>query len=93
MLSTDPKFHLLIGIGIFWKKKKSHRLRSGMYGGSGTTGIPFLVKNSFTEMGSVTGSVVVLLHPNVRNFWPDTLNPFSESFEDLTLVIFINCCP
>ena len=39
----------------------------------------------------MTGSVVVMLHPSVHNLWPDTMNPFSESFEDLTLVLFINC--
>ena len=31
--------------------------------------------------GSVTGSIVVMLqHPSVRNLWPDTMNPFSESW-------------
>jgi len=42
------------------------------------------------EDGSVTGSVVVMQHPSVRNLRPDT-NPFSESFKDLTIVVFINC--
>ena len=37
--------------------------------------------------GSVTWSIVVMQHPSVRNLWPDTMNPFSESFKDL----FINC--
>ena len=41
--------------------------------------------------GSVTGSIVVMQHPSVRNLWPDTMNPFSESFKDLTIVLFINC--
>jgi len=39
--------------------------------------------------GSVTGSVVVMQHPNVRNLWPDMMNPFSESFKDLTIVPII----
>jgi len=30
-------------------------------------------------------------HPRVRNLWPDTVNPFSESFNVLTIVLFINC--
>jgi len=30
-------------------------------------------------------------HPIVRNLWPDTLNPFSESFKELTVVLFNNC--
>jgi len=30
-------------------------------------------------------------HPSVRNLWPDTMNPFSESFKDHTIVLFINC--
>ena len=30
--------------------------------------------------GSVTGSIVVMQHPSVRNLWPDTMNPFSESW-------------
>jgi len=30
-------------------------------------------------------------HPSVPNLWPDTMNPFSESFKDLTKVLFINC--
>jgi hypothetical protein len=35
----------------FWgERKKSHRLRSVEYRGFGITGIPFLVKTSFTEM-------------------------------------------
>ena len=38
---------------------------------------------------SVTGSVVVMQHPRVRNLWPDTMNPFSESFKDHTLVPII----
>ena len=41
--------------------------------------------------GSVTGSVVVMQYPSVRNLWPDTINPFSESFKNLTIVLFINC--
>jgi len=39
----------------------------------------------------VTGSIVVMQHPSVRNLWPDTMNPFYESFKDLTIVLFINC--
>ena len=61
------------------KRKKSHGLRSGEYGGCRTTGIPFLVKNSFTEM-AVWWSIVVMQHPSVRNLWLDTMNPNSESF-------------
>jgi len=34
----------------FWEKEKSHGLISGEYGGCETTEIPFLAKNSFTEM-------------------------------------------
>ena len=41
--------------------------------------------------GIVTGSIVVMQHPSVCNLWPDTMNPFSESFKDLTIVLFINC--
>jgi hypothetical protein len=33
----------------FWEKK-SYRLRSDEFGGFRTSGIPFLVKTSFTEM-------------------------------------------
>ena len=39
----------------------------------------------------MTGSIVVMQHLKVRNLWPDTMNPFSESFKDLTIVLFINC--
>ena len=39
----------------------------------------------------VTRSVVVMHHPSVRNLWPDMMNPFSESFEGLTIVLLINC--
>ena len=39
----------------------------------------------------MAGSIVVMQHPSVRNLWPDTLNPFSESFKDLAMVLFINC--
>jgi hypothetical protein len=37
--------------------------------------------------GSVTGSVVVMRHPSARNLWPDTINPFSGSFKELTIVL------
>ena len=40
---------------------------------------------------SVKGSVVVMQNPSVRNLRPDTMNPFSESFKDLTIVLFIKC--
>jgi len=40
---------------------------------------------------SVTGSIVAMQHPSVHNLWPDTMNPFSESFKDLTIALFINC--
>jgi hypothetical protein len=40
---------------------------------------------------SVTGSIVVMQYPSVRNVWPDTMNPSYESFKDLTIVLFINC--
>ena len=30
--------------------------------------------------GSVTGSIVVMQHPTVRNLWLDTTNPLSESW-------------
>jgi len=39
----------------------------------------------------VTGSIVVMQHPSARNLWPDMMNPFYESFKDLTMVLFINC--
>ena len=29
--------------------------------------------------------------PSVRSLWPDTMNPFSESFKDLTIVLLVNC--
>jgi len=29
-------------------------------------------------------------HPSVHNLWLDTINLFSESFKDLTIVLFIN---
>ena len=41
--------------------------------------------------GSVSGGVVVMQHPSVGSLWPDTLNPFSESFKDLTIVLLVNC--
>ena len=41
--------------------------------------------------GSVTGSIVVMQRPSVRNLWPNTTNPFSESFKDFTIIQFINC--
>jgi len=41
--------------------------------------------------GSVTGSFVAMQLPGVRNLWPDTMNSFSESFKDLTIVPFITC--
>jgi len=34
----------------FWEKEEVHGLRSGDYGGCGTPEIPFLAKNSFTEV-------------------------------------------
>ena len=39
--------------------------------------------------GSVTGSIVVMQHPSVRNPWPDTMNSFSELFKDM-IILFIN---
>jgi len=73
------------------KRKKSHGLRSGEYGGCGTTEIPFFGQNFVHGDGSVTGSIVVMQHPSVRSLWPDTMSPFYESFKDLTIVLFINC--
>ena len=37
----------------------------------------------------MTGSFVVMQHPSVRNLWPGMMNPFSESFKDLTIVPII----
>ena len=71
-------------------REKSHGLKIRRVWGCGTTGLPILVKSSFMEM-AVTGSVVMMQHPSVRNLWPDTMNPFSEPFKDLTIVLFINC--
>ena len=51
----------------------------------------FFGENFVHGDGNVTGCIVVLQHPSVRNLWPDTMNPFSESFKDLTIVLFINC--
>jgi len=39
----------------------------------------------------VKGSVVVMLKPSVRNFWPDMMNPLSGPLKDLTIVLFIKC--
>ena len=39
----------------------------------------------------MTGSIVVMQHPSVHNLWPDTMNPLSELFKDLMIVLFINC--
>ena len=41
--------------------------------------------------GSVTDSVAAMEHPIVLALWPDTLNPFSESFRDLMIILLINC--
>jgi hypothetical protein len=30
-------------------------------------------------------------YPSVRNLWSETMNPFSESFKNLTIVLVINC--
>ena len=60
-------------------------------GGCGTTEIPFFGQTFVHVDGSVTGSIVVMQHPSVRNLWSDTTNPFSESFNDLVIVLFINC--
>ena len=38
----------------------------------------------------MTGSIVMMQHPSVRKLGPDTTNPFSESYKDLTIVLFIN---
>ena len=40
--------------------------------------------------GIATESIVVIQNPSVRNLWPDTMNPFSESYKDLTIVMLIN---
>ena len=32
----------------------------------------------------------MMQHPSVRKLGPDTTNPFSESYKDLTIVLFIN---
>ena len=40
---------------------------------------------------SVTGRVVVMQHPSIRNLWPDRMKPFAESFKGLTTVLLINC--
>jgi len=37
----------------------------------------------------VTGSVVMMQHPSVHNIWLGTMNPFSESFKDLMIVLII----
>ena len=50
MLSTVPKWRPLRWNLSFVKRKKSHGLRSGEYGGCGNTEITLLTKNSFTEM-------------------------------------------
>ena len=39
----------------------------------------------------MTGSIVVMQHPSVCDLWLDKMNPFSESFKDLTIVLLINC--
>ena len=75
----------------FWERKKSHGLRSGEYGGCETTEIPFFGQKFVHGDGSVTGSIVMMQHPSVGNLWPDTMNPFSESFKDLTIVLLIYC--
>ena len=41
--------------------------------------------------GSVTEGVVVMQRPSVCNLCPDTMNPFSESFKELTIVLSVNC--
>ena len=33
----------------------------------------------------------MMQHPKVHKFWLETMNPFSESFKDLTIVLLINC--
>ena len=37
----------------------------------------------------MTESVVVMQRPSVRSLWPNTMNPFSETFKDLTIVPII----
>jgi len=57
MFSTVPKWRPLRWNFSFGNKKKSHGLRSGEYGGCWTTGMPFLVKISITEIAVWQGAL------------------------------------
>jgi hypothetical protein len=67
---------------IFGKRKKSRGLRWGEYEGCRTT--------SFTEM-AVWHGALSWCSIQVSAVWPDAMNPFYESFKDLTIVVFIDC--
>ena len=76
----------------FREKEKLHGLRSSEYGGLRNHWNTLFSKKNFVHGdGSLTGSLVVMQHPSVCNFWLDTMKHFSESFKDLTIVRLINC--
>jgi len=57
MFSTVPKWRPLRWNFSFGNENKSHGLRSGEYGGCGTTGMPFSAKNSITEIAVWQGAL------------------------------------
>jgi len=84
-----PQFHLW---GEIWvsERKKSHGLDQASVGLLKFWNT-FFGQKLFHGDGSTIGSFVVMEHPIVRNLCPDTLNPFSESFKERTVVLFNNC--
>jgi hypothetical protein len=81
---------------IFGVKFEFRKGRSHTDSGQASMGLVKLWNTFFGQKfvhgdGSTIGSFVVMEHPIVRNLWPDTMNPFSESFKELTVVLFNNC--
>ena len=87
----SSKWRTLMWNLSFGKRKKSHGLRSGEYGGCGTPWNTLFGQKFFYGVAVWQGIVVVMQHPIVRNLWPNRMNSFSESLKDLTIVMLINC--
>jgi len=75
----------------FWEKEEVTRTQVRRKCGLRNHWITLLGQKFQHGDSGMTGSVVMMQHPSVPNVWPDTMNPFSDSFQELTIVLFINC--
>ena len=89
-VSKTPPFHILTHL---WEHKKSHKVRSGMYGGVGQNHHFVISQKLLDTQGCVSKGTVVVQEPIpiLSLFWMFLSQVLMQSFQNIQVNLWIYC--